>query len=134
MPLADSHEWQAEQLRLVWKRRRFFFRTGIVGLFVSTLLAFSIPKSYTSTAQLMPPDSQSTSGMALMAAMATKVGGLGAVAGDLLGLKSSGALFVGVLRSQTSQDRLVEQFDLRKVYGKKLVVDARMKLDENTSI
>src|SRR5260370_7230132 len=61
-------------------------------------------------------------------------GGLGAVAGDLLGLKSSGALFIGVLRSQTSQDRLIEQFDLRKVYGARLVMDARMKLDENTSI
>ena len=134
MPLEDSREWQAEQLRLVWKQRRFFFRACAAGLLVSTLAAFLIPKSYTSTAQLMPPDSQSASGMAMMAALAGKVGGLGAVAGDLLGLKSSGALFVGVLRSQTSQDRLVEQFDLRKVYGKKLVVDARMKLDENTSI
>jgi len=56
------------------------------------------------------------------------------VAGDLLGLKSSGALFIGVLRSQTSQDRLIEQFDLRKVYSASLVMDARRKLDENTSI
>jgi capsule polysaccharide export protein KpsE/RkpR len=56
------------------------------------------------------------------------------VAGDLLGMKSSGALFIGVLRSQTAQDRLVQQFDLRKIYGKRLIVDARTKLDENTSI
>jgi uncharacterized protein involved in exopolysaccharide biosynthesis len=98
-------------------------------------VAFLIPKSYTSTTQLMPPDPQSTSGMAMMAAMAAKAGGgLGAVAGDLLGVKSSGALFVGVLRSQTAQDRLIQQFDLRKVYGSRLVMDARRKLDENTSI
>src|SRR5882724_11277619 len=134
VPLEDSREWQAERLRLLWGRRKFFLRAAVIGLLASTLLAFSIPKSYTSTTQLMPPDPQSTSGMAMMAAMAAKVGGLGGVAGDLLGLKSSGALFIGVLRSQTSQDRLVDQFDLRKVYGKKLVVDARMKLDENTSI
>lgn len=134
-PLADSREWQAEQLRLLWGRRRFFFRAAAVGFLISTLVALLIPKSYTSTTQLMPPDSQSTSGMAMMAAMATKAGGgLAGVAGDLLGLKSSGALFVGVLRSQTSQDRLIEQFDLRRVYGKRLVVDARLKLDENTSI
>src|SRR5437016_10462912 len=83
----------------------------------------------------MPPDTQSTSGMAMMAAMAAKSGaGLAGVTGDLLGLKSSGALFIGVLRSQTSQDRLIQQFDLRKVYGKRLVVDARTKLDESTSI
>src|SRR5882762_9679707 len=135
MPLEDSREWQAEQLRLLWSRRRFLFRAVAAGLLVSTLAAFLIPKSYTSTTQLMPPDPQSTSGMAMMAAMAAKGGGgLAGVAGDLLGLKSSGALFIGVLRSQTSQDRLIQQFGLRKVYGTRLVVDARMRLDENTSI
>lgn len=135
MPLEDSREWQAEQLRLLWGRRRFFFRAVAVGLLVSTLVAFLIPKSYTSTTQLMPPDPQSTSGMAMMAAMAAKAGGgLAGVAGDLLGLKSSGALFIGVLRSQTSQDRLIQQFDLKKFYGTRLVVDARLRLDENTSI
>jgi uncharacterized protein involved in exopolysaccharide biosynthesis len=135
MQLEDSREWQAERLRLLWARRRFFFQAAAIGLLVSTLVAFLIPKTYTSTTQLMPPDPQSTSGMAMMAAMAAKgEGGLAGVAGDLLGLKSSGALFIGVLRSQTSQDRLIQQFDLRKVYGKRLVVDARSKLDENTSI
>lgn len=130
-----SRARQVERLRLLWNRRRFFFRTAAASLVVSTIIAFLIPKSYTSTTQLMPPDPQSTSGMAMMAAMAAKTGGdLGTVAGDLLGLKSSGALFIGVLRSQTSQDRLIQQFDLRKVYGTRLMVDARTKLDENTGI
>jgi capsule polysaccharide export protein KpsE/RkpR len=129
------HEQQAELLRLLWGRRRFFFRAVAAGLVVSTLVAFAIPKSYTSTAQLMPPDAQSTSSMAMMAAMASKAGGgLGAMAGDLLGVKSSGALFIGVLRSQTSQDRLIRQFDLTKVYSTRLVMDARIKLDQSTSI
>lgn len=130
----DTREWQAERLRLLWSRRRFFMRAAVAGLLASTLVAFLIPRSYTATTQLMPPDPQSASGMAMMAAMASKTGGLGAMAGDLLGLKSSGAMFIGVLRSQTAQESLIEQFDLRKVYGKKLVVDARIKLDENTSI
>jgi uncharacterized protein involved in exopolysaccharide biosynthesis len=133
-PLEDSREWQAERLRLLWGRRQFFLRVAGIALVASTLIAFLIPKQYTSTAQLMPPDAQSTSGMAMMAAFAAKGGGLGSVAGDLLGMKSTGALFIGVIRSETSQDRLVEQFDLRKVYGKSMVIDARMKLDENTSV
>ncbi len=85
MPIEDSREWQAERLRLLWRRRRFFLRAGALGLVASTLVAFLIPKSFTSTAQLMPPDTQSPSGIAMMAAMAAKSGGgLGAVAGDLL--------------------------------------------------
>lgn len=130
----DTREWQAHRMRLLWSRRRFFLRTAAGGLLASTLVAFLIPKSYTATTQLMPPDPQPTANMAMMAAMATKASGLSAMAGDLLGLKSSGAMFVGVLRSQTAQDHLIEQFDLRKVYGKRLVVDARIKLDENTAI
>jgi uncharacterized protein involved in exopolysaccharide biosynthesis len=135
VPFTDSREWQAERLRLLWCSRRLLLRATAIGLLASTLVAFLIPKSYTSTTQLMPPDPQSASSMAMMAAMAAKSGsGLAGVAGDLIGLKSSGALFIGLLRSETSQDRLIQQFDLRKVYGKKLVTDARKKLDENTSI
>lgn len=134
VPLEDSREFQAERFRLLWDRRLLLLRTTAVGLLASTLVAFLIPKSYTSTAQLMPPDQQSSSALAMMAGMAAKAGGLGAVAGDLLGIKSSGALFIGVLRSETAQDRLVEKFDLRKVYGRRLIVDARRTLDENTSI
>jgi uncharacterized protein involved in exopolysaccharide biosynthesis len=135
VPLEDSREWQAERLRFLWSCRRLFLRAMATGLAVSTLIAFLIPKAYVSTTQLMPPDTQSTSGMALMAAFAAQgSGGLGSVAGDLLGMKSTGALFIGVLRSQTSEERLIQQFDLKKVYGKRLVMDARSKLDENTSI
>lgn len=143
VPPMDSRERQIERLRLLWNRRRFLLRGAAIGLLVSALTAFLIPKSYVSTTELMPPDSQSSSAssMAMMAAMAAKIsgpgsaaGGLGSMAGDLLGLKTSGALFIGVLKSQTVQDRLIQQFDLRKVYGKRLVKDAQVKLDENTSI
>lgn len=135
IPLEDSRELQAARVRLLWDRRSFLLRASALGLLASTLCAFLIPKSYTSTAQLMPPDAQATSAMALMAGMAAKAGGgLGAVAGDLLGIKSSGALFIGVLRSQTTEDRLVKEFDLRQVYGSRFIMDARRRLDENTSI
>ena len=134
----DSREWQAAKLRLLWRNRRIFIRMAAIGLLASTVVAFLLPKQYTSTTQLMPPDTQSTSGMAMMmAAVAAKgagTGALGSMASDLLGLKSTGALFIGILRSQTAQDRLVQQFDLRKVYGARLVMDARLKLEENTSI
>jgi capsule polysaccharide export protein KpsE/RkpR len=128
-------ERQAEIVRTLWDRRRSLLHAAIVGLVLSTLLAFLLPKSYTSTAQLMPPDPQSGNGLAMMAALAGKtLGNLSGMTGDLLGLKSSGAMFVGVLKSETSQDRIVQQFDLKKVYGKRYVIDARKKLDDSTAI
>jgi hypothetical protein len=78
---------------------------------------------------------QWSSDMAMMATKSAKgVGGLAGMAVDLLGLKSSGALFVGVLRKQTVQDRLIEEYRLQKVYGIELATDTRTALDDNTSI
>jgi uncharacterized protein involved in exopolysaccharide biosynthesis len=122
-------------LRLIWSKRRFLLHAAVAALTASTVVAFLIPKSYTSITQLMPPDTQSASGMAMMAGLAAKAGvGLSGLTGDLLGLKSSGALFIGVLRSQTAQERLIKEFGLQSVYKKKLITDARTILDENTSI
>jgi len=113
-----ARERAVDRLRLLWEERRFLFRISVYGLALFTLLAFLIPKRYESSAVLMPPDDQSSSGMMLAATLASKVsGGLGGIAGDMLGLKSSGDLFIGILRSRTVQDDLITKFDLRKEYG-----------------
>ena len=107
-----AREKAVARLQLLWQHRRFLFRVTAWGLVAAALIAFLIPKQYESTARLMPPDSQSGSGLAMLAALTGKTGaGLGAVAGDLLGVKSTGALFVGILRSRTIEDRVVERFD-----------------------
>jgi uncharacterized protein involved in exopolysaccharide biosynthesis len=121
------------RLRLLWDQRRFLGRCVLVGFVVATLIAFLIPKQFESTGQLMPPDSQSSSNLALLAGLSS-AGGLGMMAGDLLGIKSTGALFVGVLRSRTVEDRIVDRFDLKKVYGKSLQMKAREQLAERTAV
>lgn len=122
-------------LRVLWEAHRFLFRATAGGLLAATLVAFLLPKRYESTTRLMPPDDQSGSGMALMATLSGKLsGGLGGLAGDLLGAKSSGALFVGVLGSRTVQDDLINKFDLRKVYWKRTWAGAREKLSSDTAI
>jgi len=123
--------------QLLWKNRRFLAQAIFAGLCVGLVVALLIPSRYESTVQLMPPDSQS-GGLAMLAALTAKAGGgsgggLGAVAGDLLGVKSSGALFVGILKSRTLQDRLIDRFQLKKVYSVKHTEDARKTLSENTA-
>src|SRR6266581_5996209 len=131
---AASDKW-VTNLRLLWTERHFLLRVAAMGLMLSAGAAFSIPKRYTTSTRLMPPDSQSGSSMLMLAGMAEKAGsGLGSVPGDLLGLRSSGALFVGMLQSQTIQDRLVEQFELKKVYHAQLLQGARAQLAQNTAI
>ncbi len=123
-------------LRLFWEHRRFLFRTGTYALLASTLIALLIPVRYQSLTRLMPPDSQSASGIGMLAAMAGHNGaaGLGGLAGDLLGVKSSGALFVGILGSESVQDRLIDEFHLMKIYHDSKIEDARKDLAERTEV
>jgi capsule polysaccharide export protein KpsE/RkpR len=129
---AHSAEW----LWLFWDRRRFLVRVAMWGLILSTIVAFLIPKRYESTTRLMPPDSQSSSGMAMMAALAGGGAGVGlsSLAGDLLGMKSSAALFVAILGGRTVQDRLVDRFDLRRIYHDRYWEDARKNLANYTTL
>jgi uncharacterized protein involved in exopolysaccharide biosynthesis len=122
------------RVRLFWNRRGLLGRAAVVGLLASLLTAFVIPVRYDSATRLMPPENQSSSSLMMMAALSGKGGGLGNIAGDLLGLKSTGALFTAILLTRTVQDRLVTQFDLEKVYGSRIRADARLRLQENTQI
>jgi uncharacterized protein involved in exopolysaccharide biosynthesis len=106
-----------------------------IGLAAGLLVALLIPSRYQSTARLMPPDSQANASLGMLAALTAKSGnGMGAVAGDLLGIRGSGALFTGILRSRTVEDRLIGRFHLHQVYAVRLEEDARAKLAENTEI
>lgn len=122
------------EMRSLWSERRLILKASLAGFLLASVLAYVVPKRYTAVAQLMPPDPQSVTNSLLLAGLAEKTGGLGAMAGDLLGLKSSGALFVGMLQSRTIRGRLVAEFELQKVYRTRLLEDARDALSRNTSI
>jgi capsule polysaccharide export protein KpsE/RkpR len=131
---ALKREGRIAKLALLWRERRFLYRCAAVGIVLSTITAFLLPVRFSSTTRLMPPD-QAGSGMATMLSALTKAGGeLGSLGSDLLGMRTSSDLFVGILHSRTIQDRLVNKFDLRKVYGDRRYEDARKELEDRTDI
>lgn len=99
---------------------------GLIGLAVS----FIMPNIYSAKAVLMTPQ-QSQSGTA---AMLGQLGALAGAAGGALGVKSPADLYVGLLKSRTVADRLLERFELQKIYGEKLASSARKELAKNTVI
>jgi capsule polysaccharide export protein KpsE/RkpR len=59
---------------------------------------------------------------------------MGSLAASLLGVRTSGPLFVDLLRSATVSDDLMERFQLQQVYGKRYKVDTAKKLAHRTTI
>jgi uncharacterized protein involved in exopolysaccharide biosynthesis len=122
-----------DRFTLLWEKRRLIFRCAATGFLCSSVLVFLIPVRYTSTTRLMPPD-QAGQGIASMLAALGKNGDLGSIGGELLGMKTSGDLFIGVLHSRTVEDAVVTKFDLQKAYGVSRYEDARKVLEARTDI
>lgn len=60
-----------EIVHKLWIRRRFIIKACIIGGIVGLIIAFSIPKEYTTTVTLAPkPDSKTSGSMGTLAAMA----------------------------------------------------------------
>jgi capsule polysaccharide export protein KpsE/RkpR len=116
----------------LWSQRRQIARWALVALILSSIVAWRYPK-YDSTAQIMPPDSGS-SGLASLVPALSKAPGLIGMAGDLMGVKSTGAVFAKVLESRTVEDHLIDRFDLRSRYHVEYYEDARKILALHTTI
>jgi capsule polysaccharide export protein KpsE/RkpR len=122
----------AAGVRVLWADRTFLFRISALGLILGLVIAFLIPVRYTSATRLMPPDNRGDSavqGLASLRAMGTSQ-----IATDMLGLKSNTDVFVGILNSRTLQDKIIEQFDLKRVYGTKLMDNTRRALASRVGI
>jgi uncharacterized protein involved in exopolysaccharide biosynthesis len=128
------HEQHIARLRLLWCQRMFLLRFSVLGLAASLLVAFLIPSRYTSSARLMPPESDSNAGLATVAAALAGSTGIAGMASSLLGIKNSSDIFVGVLGSRTAQDSLIQEFDLKTVYGVRRLEDARTELANRTTV
>ena len=123
---------------LLWEKRRLFLLVAVRTLILATVIAFLIPSRYESAANIMPPE-QGDRG-ALLSLLAGRAGGnsdgagLASLAGSFLGVSSTGALFVELAQSRTVQDRIIDRFNLQKVYGARYLQDARKMLAQRTAI
>ncbi len=133
LPQLEERGRTVKRLRILWDRRAVLYRWALIGVLTSTVIAFLIPPRYTTTTRLMPPD-QAGQGIASMMAALGKTSELGSLGAELFGVKTSGDLFIGVLKSQTVENAVINKFDLRKVYGEKRYEDARKRLENRTDI
>jgi uncharacterized protein involved in exopolysaccharide biosynthesis len=119
-------------LRSCWSRRRMVAGILACGILLSLLYAFSLSNTYTSTTTLMPPDNaSSTSSLMSLLSAAGPAASVGSAA---LGMKTPGAVFVGILGSRRVQDRLVTRFDLVHRYKTRFIEDTCKQLAANTNI
>src|ERR1035437_1032923 len=120
-------------LRLCWVKRRMISGILATGILLSLLYALSLPNMYISTTTLMPPDSDSSNSN-MMSLLSSAAGPAASVGSEVLGMRTPGAIFTGILGSRSVQESLVKQFDLVHQYKTPLIEDACKQLTAATVI
>ena len=122
----------AEYLRVLSKHRRMIFWIPAIAVVATAVVSMLMPKSYAATVSVVPP-------MDILQKEAGLSGGLGAVKSSVLrkaiDASSIADMYVGILRSRSVADAIIEKFDLSTVYkSPKSITTVRETLSGRTSI
>ena len=110
--------------------KKAILQATIAVALLAIVVSLLLPKMYTATTTILPPEENPST----LTSILGQFGGLGGLAGKDLGMKNPSDLFVVMLQSRSIADRLVDDFDLRKIYGVKTYQDARKKLASRSTI
>ena len=105
-----------DMLQVLWERKWLLIGSTLGAGVLAAGIALLMPNYYTATARILPPQQNSSSASALLG----QLGGLAAAAGGSIGgIRNPNDLYVGMLKSRTVADQLIEKFDLQKYFEQK---------------
>lgn len=129
-PPQDDDEISLLDLLIVLaKYKKLILGLPLVVAVLAAGISLLIPNTYTATTRILPPQGQSSAS----AMLAQQLGGLAGL-GGAAGLRNPNDLYIGMLKSRTVADSLIQRFDLQKRYDHERQSDTRKELEEGTAI
>ncbi len=129
-PQPEEDEINLLDLLLVLaKRWRMIIVVPFVVAVITAGITLLMPNIYTAKTMIIPSDDSSGG----MSAMLAQLGGLAGMAGGLGG-KTTGDLYVTMLKSETVKDPIIERFKLMEKYEEELRADVYKTLDEVSAV
>jgi uncharacterized protein involved in exopolysaccharide biosynthesis len=119
-----------EILLVLAREKKRILQFTLAAAILATIIVFVVPKMYTATATILPPQQNQS----VLSALVGQVSGPATLDLRDLGLKNPSDVFVAMLKSRTVEDALINQFDLRKLYNVKRYQDARKVLEKRSEI
>jgi uncharacterized protein involved in exopolysaccharide biosynthesis len=130
----DNDEISLLDLLIVLAERKHIILGVTVAFAVlAIVIALILPKQYTANVVLLPPQQGSSMGSAI-ASQLGNLGGMAALAGGSLGLKSPNDMYIAMLKSRTVEDAMVQHFGLMQEYKQKYLSDTRKAFERHATI
>ncbi len=117
-------------LIVLGRHRRTLVLWPVVAAVVMAGISLLMPEVFTGTTRVLPPAQQ----QGAAAAMLSQLGGLASAAGPALGLKNPAELYLGLLKSDSVADALIDRHGLMDRYKALKRVDARQALAAKTRL
>jgi uncharacterized protein involved in exopolysaccharide biosynthesis len=108
-----------------------WFTVGFAVL--SLVVSFILPRRYTATVSLLPPQQNASMGGAL-ASQLSGIGSFAALTGGSFGFRSPNEMYVSMLKSRVVEDAMVQHFGLMEEYGKDYPTDARKAFERRADV
>lgn len=123
----------AAWLRILWEDRRYLWRGAVAGVVAGVGLAFLVPVRYRAEVRFVP-EQGGVLAKSTLAGLAASRELPGNSVSELVGIATAAGYFVGLARSHTIENRIIDRFDLRRVYRQRLRGEARRVLENNTDL
>jgi uncharacterized protein involved in exopolysaccharide biosynthesis len=131
---ADEEISLLDLLIVLAERRRTVVRVTAAFAVVAIVVSLLLPKKYTATVTLLPPQHRGSSLGAMLGSELGGMGGLASLAGGSMGLKNPNDQYVAMFQSRTVEDAVIQKFGLMKEYHEKLLSRARKKFEDHSKV
>jgi len=134
-PDADVDEINVLEILIYFgQRKRFILKVTGISILVGIIVSLLIPPKFEGVVKLMPPQRTQSSALSMLSQLGGSVGSLGlaAAGGGLLGNPND--VYIGMAKSRSVEDGLIQQFNLMKWFKSKDMSGARKSLDSETDI
>ena len=121
-----------DYIEVIVKRWKMIAKVTAVAFVISIIVAFLLPKVYSSTAMILPPQQD----QGLMGMMMSQMGGgaLSSLAGSVLGAGTPADQYVSILQSNRIEGAIIDRFKLMKEYDIDYRLDMYKKMDKIVDI
>jgi len=114
-----------DYLVVILKRKKIIVCITLACAIITAVISLIMTPIYRADTRILPPQ-QSSSGIS--AQVLSQFGGAGSLIGSSLGIKNPNDVYVGMLKSRTVYDRIIDKFSLMDLYEAKNKEDARRAL------
>jgi tyrosine-protein kinase Etk/Wzc len=129
MQQADDEINLMDLLLVIAKHNRFIIKLTVFAAVLAVVVSLLLPNIYTGKTVILPPQQGASTASMLLG----QLGGLAGAAGGALGIKNPGDIYVGMLKSRTVADALIQRFKLQELYEAKTMTATRAALEAAAS-